>query len=74
MPCVAESINVSVSSSTWKEPAITAKFEDDVGTRDSQNTSPCYENRVAELESDVAKLKEENAQLLTTTTHLTEEN
>ncbi|KAK3880274.1 hypothetical protein Pcinc_015221 [Petrolisthes cinctipes] len=60
-PTVAESINVPVGSSTWEESASTAKFEDDdVGARDSQNRIAYYENRIAELERDVAKVKEEN--------------
>ncbi|KAK3890000.1 hypothetical protein Pcinc_006049 [Petrolisthes cinctipes] len=60
-PTVVESINVPVGSSTWEESASTAKFEDDdVGARDSQNRIAYYENRIAELERNVAKVKEEN--------------
>ncbi|KAK3882225.1 hypothetical protein Pcinc_013398 [Petrolisthes cinctipes] len=56
-PTVAESINVPVGSSTWEESASTAKFDDDdIGARDSQNKIAYYENRIAELERDVAKV------------------
>lgn len=74
-PTVAESINVPEGSSTWEESASIAKIEDgDVGARYSQTRITYYENRIAELERDVAKVREENVKLLTTTTHLTEEN